>query len=93
MAECPFCDIRADRILLKSHCAVAILDGFPVTEGHALVVPRRHALSLYDLSESEQSEIWSLVGQIRRLISERYKPDAFNIGLSDGSAAGKNWGR
>jgi diadenosine tetraphosphate (Ap4A) HIT family hydrolase len=89
MDKCPFCQISADRILLETPTLMATYDGFPVTEGHALVVPRRHIASIYELSEPEQAEIWSVVGMVRQLLAERYKPDGFNIGLNDGRAAGQ----
>ena len=47
--DCPFCRPEEGRIRLEGEFAPAIPDGFAVTEGHTLVVPRRHVASLFDL--------------------------------------------
>jgi diadenosine tetraphosphate (Ap4A) HIT family hydrolase len=83
MDKYPFCQVSPGRVLLETQTAVAIYDGFPVTEGHALVVPRRHIAGIYELPEPEQAEIWSAVGQVRHLIAGRFKPDGFNTGLNE----------
>ena len=69
VASCPFCNI-ADfaghgRLVASNRHAAAILDGYPVSEGHTLVVPNRHAVSVFDLSGEEQSDVWSLVTEAR----------------------------
>ncbi|MFO0865011.1 MAG: HIT family protein [Gemmataceae bacterium] len=86
---CPFCRDAADRAWLSNDIAFAIWDAYPVAEGHALVFPKRHVTSLYDLSAEEQAVAWSLVARVRETIAERLRPDGFNIGLNDGVAAGQ----
>ena len=54
---CPFCELQASRMFAASDCAVAIKDAFPVTLGHALVIPRWHVNSVYDLTNGEQAAI------------------------------------
>ena len=75
--------------MLETEHAVALVDAFPVAEGHALVVPRKHVGSLYELSAVEQTAIWELVGQVRKQLQTRLAPDGFNIGFNDGLAAGQ----
>jgi diadenosine tetraphosphate (Ap4A) HIT family hydrolase len=87
--DCPFCCHERRGVLVESDFALAILDGYPVTEGHTLVIPKRHVASLFDLSEVEQAAIWRIVAEVRRLLVERYHPDGFNVGLNDGKAAGQ----
>ena len=43
--------------------AFAFNDTFPISEGHTLVIPIRHIASIYDLSEEEQTNLWSAGGQ------------------------------
>jgi diadenosine tetraphosphate (Ap4A) HIT family hydrolase len=87
---CPFCQVVERReYTAESHHAVALNDTFPVTRGHTLVIPRRHVLSIYDLPEAEQADVWALVAQLRSLLAEEYSPAGFNIGLNDGAAAGQ----
>ncbi len=88
-SRCPFCDLEASRIQMANEVAVAVFDGFPIAEGHTLVVPKRHVASLFDLSEEEQAALWRLVAQVRAKLAAALKPDGFNVGLNDGAAAGQ----
>jgi diadenosine tetraphosphate (Ap4A) HIT family hydrolase len=87
--ECPFCHLEKDRIRWESEYALAFPDGFPVSEGHTLVIPKRHVPSLFDLPEEEQAAVWSLVSQVRASLLAELRPDGFNVGLNDGVAAGQ----
>lgn len=87
--ECPFCNLDPKRIVLSTQNMVARFDGYPVTQGHTLVIPRRHIGSIFDLSEPIQAEIWSQVAKVRAILLERFGPDGFNIGVNDGTAAGQ----
>lgn len=88
-AACPFCTLPAERIAFESELALALFDAYPVSEGHALAIPRRHVQSAGDLTEAELLEIWRLLGKLRALVVERHAPGGFNIGVNDGSAAGQ----
>lgn len=68
---------------------MAIRDGYPIAEGHTLVVPKRHVASLFDLDEEERAAVWSMVEAVRGELLERLQPDGFNVGLNDGAAAGQ----
>jgi diadenosine tetraphosphate (Ap4A) HIT family hydrolase len=61
----------------------------PVADGHTLVVPRKHAVTIYELTPAEPSAIWKLVGEVRERLLTGLKPDGFNIGFNDGLAAGQ----
>jgi diadenosine tetraphosphate (Ap4A) HIT family hydrolase len=87
--RCPFCHLEKLRITLENYCAVAFRDAFPVTEGHTLVVPRRHVASLFELSDEEQAAVWKLVALVRAKLARELNPDGFNIGVNDGAAAGQ----
>ena len=86
---CPFCHPPPERILLETETTLAFLDGYPVTEGHTLLIPKRHVARLFDLSEEELRALWSLVGKVRGLLMEKYRPDGFNVGVNEGEAAGQ----
>src|ERR1017187_5116348 len=88
--DCPFCKIPPERIWLATEHALAFPDSFPISPGHTLVIPVRHIESVFDLSEAEQGALWALVAKVRAAIHERLRPDGFNIGLNDGTAAGQN---
>lgn len=89
MPSCPFCQVNRDRVLATSDAAISFFDAYPVTEGHTLVSPRRHVMSIYQLSPDEHSALWSMVGKVRALLLKRYSPDGFNIAVNDGTAAGQ----
>lgn len=87
--DCPFCHLERNRIHLENEFATAFFDVFPVTEGHTLVVPKRHVACLFDLSDEEHAAVWKLVMQVRAKLMADLKPDGFNVGLNDGTAAGQ----
>jgi diadenosine tetraphosphate (Ap4A) HIT family hydrolase len=89
MDNCPFCRLEKSRILLENESAIAFYDAFPVADGHTLIVPKRHFASLFDLPEEEQESLWRLVALVRGRLMAELKPDGFNIGLNDGTAAGQ----
>lgn len=89
-SECPFCQVEPERIRIETEVGLAIRDLFPVSEGHVLVIPRRHVRSIYDLPEDEQAAMWELTRAARDLLVEELRPDGFTIGLNEGMAAGQS---
>ena len=89
MSDCPFCDLNHRTIIAETNDAIAFYDGFPVSPGHILVIPRRHCSDFFQLSPSEQNACLELLNECQKqLISER-NPDGFNIGINVGTAAGQ----
>jgi len=88
-APCPFCFPEPSKIILSNEHALAFLDGFPVTPGHSLIVPRRHIVSFFEATAEEQAALFDLVAQMRQLLVAERQPDGFNIGVNDGAAAGQ----
>lgn len=87
--DCPFCHLEKSRIHLESEFAVALFDAFPITQGHCLVVPKRHVASLFELPDEEQVAVWKLVSRVRDKLNNELKPDGFNVGVNEGQAAGQ----
>lgn len=89
-SSCPFCCLDSDHeILTETATVYGILDKYPVTNGHALVIPKIHTAEYFDLSAKDQVACWLVVNRVKVLISERYKPDGFNIGINVGTCAGQ----
>ena len=86
---CPFCDLPNERVFLETETTRVFLDAFPITEGHTLVIPRRHVASIFELPPEELAALWSQVAFVRKVIAKKYCAHAFNIGVNDGSAAGQ----
>jgi diadenosine tetraphosphate (Ap4A) HIT family hydrolase len=87
--DCPFCARTSGEHLAANELAVAFPDGFPVNPGHALVVPRRHVASYFDLTEHEQAAVWRLVAQVKEQLDRDRGPDGYNVGINAGAAAGQ----
>jgi diadenosine tetraphosphate (Ap4A) HIT family hydrolase len=89
-AGCIFCRERGPHELLASNdLAIAFPAGFPVSPGHALVVPRRHEPDFFALSAEEQAALVALVNPVREVLGMQYGPDAYNLGVNAGRAAGQ----
>jgi diadenosine tetraphosphate (Ap4A) HIT family hydrolase len=87
--KCPFCNLAPETILAEGPLALAVRDSYPLNPGHALIVPRRHVASWFDATAAEREEMLRLADDARRIIVERHAPDAFNLGINDGPAAGQ----
>ncbi|GAB4040360.1 MAG: HIT family protein [Rubrivivax sp.] len=86
---CPFCALPSERIVDRNDLALAILDAYPITPGHTLIVPTRHVGSFFELDAAEQAAMLDLLRRARARIADERAPDAFNVGLNDGPAAGQ----
>ncbi len=86
---CPFCPPKEGEILEMHPLAVAITDSNPLTRGHSLVIPRRHVASFFELSGEERLAIGELLDRVKVAIDRDHGPDAYNIGINDGAAAGQ----
>jgi diadenosine tetraphosphate (Ap4A) HIT family hydrolase len=89
-SECPFCNPESDReLIVESATAFAIYDKFPVNEGHALIIPKRHCEEYFDLTFKEQSACIFMLNKVKEIISKRYMPDGYNVGINVGVKAGQ----
>ena len=67
----------------------AIRDGFPISPGHMLIIPRRHIASFFDATSAERTSLLELLDVARNRLVEEFAPAGFNIGINDGPAAGQ----
>lgn len=87
--DCPFCSLDPRRVAFSSAHGEGIWDAFPVSPGHMLIVPRRHATAWGELADIEKAWAWSAVDQAIETIRSRHSPDGFNVGFNLGSAGGQ----
>jgi diadenosine tetraphosphate (Ap4A) HIT family hydrolase len=87
--DCPFCDLPAERVLESNAYAWAIADAFPVSAGHSLVVPLRHVISFFELTDDEVAAVFELLGRVKDRLDGSLKPSGYNIGINIGAAAGQ----
>lgn len=89
ISACPFCTLPADRIVACNDLALVVRDGFPISPGHTLVIPKRHFGSFFEATDEERDAMLTLLDLARREIGSELAPDGFNIGINDGIAAGQ----
>ncbi len=91
--DCLFCDIQTidrKRIVAENEFAYAIRDGFPVTSGHTLFIPKRHVADYFGLVQSEVYAINALMTEQKVLLqSQDSTIEGFNIGMNCGAVAGQ----
>lgn len=90
--ECFFCnanDNKQSAFIIENELAYARWDDFPVSDGHAEVIPKRHIGSYFELNDNEVSALFSLAKETKSVIDEKYKPHSYNIGINDGPEAGQ----
>jgi len=86
--DCIFCLI--DRaILVETKLSQAFFDGFPVSPGHSLVIPKRHVATIWELSAEEYVDLFNLVKEVKELIQDQFEPQGINVGANFGQAAGQ----
>jgi ATP adenylyltransferase len=93
--ECIFCaavaDTEHDRerlVVWRASRNVVILNRFPYTSGHLMVVPHEHVASLTDLPDETLWELISLARGAEQHLRDVYRPDGLNLGLNLGRSAG-----
>lgn len=86
---CPFCQPDPDRVFYEDSLVCALWDGYPVTEGHALIVPKRHVATWFDATAEERAALNAATDAVREELERRYNPAGFNIGINVGEAAGQ----
>jgi len=89
--SCPFCVPEPSRLLVAEGLVLALRDGYPVSRGHSLIVPRRnvdHVGSFGEASLEEQSAMLAMLQRVRAMLDAELRPDGCNIGINEGAAPG-----
>lgn len=86
---CVFCALPPARIERSSPLGWVIRDGFPISPGHTLIIPRRHVGSFFELTPDERAELLALLDAAKADLDREFAPQAYNIGINDGPAAGQ----
>lgn len=92
--ECLFCgllkandDRKALIVYRARHCFI-MLNAFPYTSGHVMVVPYQHTDQLQKLDSPAAREMMELTQKMEGVLRELYRPDGLNLGMNLGKAAG-----
>ena len=84
-----FLQLPQDAHLASNALAFAIRDGFPVSPGHTLIVPRRLVATWFEATREEQVAMLELVDVVKAQLDAELQPDGYNIGINAGAAAGQ----
>ena len=86
---CPFCALPRSRILSEDELTLTVRDGYPVSPGHTLVIPKRHIASLFETTAAERGALWEALRRARDQLDIELQPAGYNVGVNDGEAAGQ----
>lgn len=89
MKPCAFCSLPPERIIDSSPLGMVIRDGFPISPGHTLIIPKRHVGSFFELESKERFELLALLDTAKLVLDKEFSPQGYNIGINDGPAAGQ----
>ena len=88
--NCIFCNPHKNiNFLAESATAYAMFDGYPLSKGHVLIVPKRHVANYFELPFKEQSACWFMVNKVQEILNKEFQPDGFNVGMNINRAAGQ----
>ncbi len=88
---CLFCNINSKDLVFDNEYAFASFDSYPVSKYHSLIVPKRHILDYFELTNDELLACNDLIKKIKKKIQNEDKTvDGFNIGTNSGVAAGQS---
>lgn len=89
-ANCTFCRVKPNTWIISNNLSYAIRDKYPVTDGHTLVIPKRHFASFFDITQAELNAIYALASVVREELHRKYPNiSGFNLGFNDGQASGQ----
>ena len=83
-----FLEFPEERTLFKGDHFFIVYDGFPVSDGHCLVISNEVKETYFDLSNEEKIDLHSMIDKAKEIIEETRSPDGYNIGMNCGKSAG-----
>jgi diadenosine tetraphosphate (Ap4A) HIT family hydrolase len=89
LGDCPFCTVQPDRVFFQDALVLGLWDAYPVSPGHALLVPRRHVATWFDATDEEQAALGGAIRAAKSEIERRHRPDGYNVGFNAGEVAGQ----
>ena len=87
--NCIFCDVEHERVLAENELCFAIRDGFPVSNGHTLIIPKRHMANYFDLTDEEAMAMQAMMKDLKMKLDADLSPDGYNVGINVNEAAGQ----
>lgn len=88
--NCIFCKLRDERVIYECEYTQVFIDTYPASPGHTLIVPKRHFATYFEANEDELLAIGKAIKAAKKILDEEFSPDAYNIGVNNGPAAGQS---
>ncbi|MDR0975803.1 MAG: HIT family protein [Christensenellaceae bacterium] len=85
---CIFCDLKYNAIAENELC-YAILDKFPQTKGHTLIIPKRHITTVFEMAPEENRDAFALINEMKSRQDAENNPRGYNIAVNCGEVAGQ----
>lgn len=90
---CVFCDAqkapdKKSLICFRGEKFFVILNKYPYTSGHLMIVPYNHLKSPESIDDKQSPELWSLLNRSIQVLKKNFNPQGFNIGMNLGEVAG-----
>ncbi|MBI5456710.1 HIT family protein [Candidatus Kaiserbacteria bacterium] len=93
MPDCLFCKIIRGELptnkIYEDEKTFAFLDINPVNPGHTLVVPKKHAVDVFEIDEEEWNAVMGAVKKISLAVEKALQPTGINLGMNNKSGAGQ----
>ena len=93
MSDCLFCNIANKKIpayvIGENEKAAATLDIHPLAPGHAMVIPKSHRETIFDVPNEDLGDIFLLVKETAEKIEKALSPGGFTFGINHGTNAGQ----
>lgn len=93
MCNCIFCKIVEGKIpsfkLYEDSKVLVILDAFPSSKGHVLVIPKKHSKDIFDITDNEYSYLMGIVSSITKKLKKNLECNGFNVLQNNGEVAGQ----
>lgn len=89
IAGCIYCTKHPKAWVLETEQFFALYDGYPVCEGHLLLIPKRHVQSIAELRPDEFQDLYHILHLAIELLRTKYDAEVYNLGINEGAAAGQ----
>ena len=88
---CMFCEILRNQkfVVYENDLVFSILDEYPVSKGHVLIIPKRHVTDYFEMSKEEKKAMDEAIAWLKERLDHMYHPDGYNLGINNGEAAGQ----
>ncbi|WP_323807522.1 HIT family protein [Marinobacter antarcticus] len=87
--ECPFCNLPSERIIHESIDGFVIRDGYPISPGHTLIIPKEHYSDFFCMPGNIRQDLMSLIDTAKTRLDVELEPNGYNVGINNGPAAGQ----